>query len=87
MVKKVIIKNKNGLHSRPASQLVALAQKFQAEIQLRKDDTEVDAKSILEVMSIACARGTSLAICARGIDEAEAVSSLAALIDNRFGEE
>ncbi len=87
MVKEVIIKNKFGLHGRPASLLVETARKFQADIQLGKDGTAVDAKSILEVLSIACGKGTPIAIRARGVDEAEAVRSLADLIDNRFGEE
>jgi phosphocarrier protein len=87
MVKEVVIKNKFGLHSRPATLLVATAQKFKADIQLRKDETAVDAKSILEVMSIACAQGTSLAIKAQGVDEVEALDSLTDLINNRFGEE
>lgn len=87
MVKKIVIKNKLGLHNRPASLLVSTARKFKADIQLHRGETAVDAKSILEVMSIACGKGTPLAIRASGIDEEEAVKSLAALFDNRFGEE
>ena len=87
MVKEIIIKNKLGLHGRPASLLVTTAQKFQADIKLKKDKITVDAKSILEVMSIACAKGTPLVIRASGVDENAALESLVDLIDNKFGEE
>ncbi|MEW6710643.1 MAG: HPr family phosphocarrier protein [Candidatus Riflebacteria bacterium] len=85
--KEVEIKNKLGLHARPASLLVKLAGKFESEIQLAKDDTEINAKSILGVMMLAAGPGQSITITADGPDADEAVDAIASLIDSGFGEE
>ncbi len=85
--KEVEIKNKLGLHARPASLLVKLAGKFESEIQLAKDDTEINAKSILGVMMLAAGPGQSITITADGPDAEEAVDAIASLIDSGFGEE
>ncbi len=83
----VEIKNKFGLHARPASLLVKLATSFQSEVQLVKEDMEVNAKSILGVMMLAAGPGNVITIVANGPDEEDAVRALAALVDSRFGEE
>lgn len=85
--KEVEIKNKLGLHARPASLLVKLAGKFESEIQLAKDDTEINAKSILGVMMLAAGPGQSITISADGPDAEEAVDAIASLIESGFGEE
>jgi phosphocarrier protein len=85
--KEVEIKNKLGLHARPASLLVKLAGKFESEIQLAKDDTEINAKSILGVMMLAAGPGQSITITADGSDAEEAVDAIASLIESGFGEE
>lgn len=85
--KEVEIKNKLGLHARPASLLVKLAGKFESDIQLAKDDTEINAKSILGVMMLAAGPGQSIIITADGSDAAEAIDAIASLIESGFGEE
>ncbi|NLM17721.1 MAG: HPr family phosphocarrier protein [Candidatus Riflebacteria bacterium] len=85
--KEVEIKNKLGLHARPASMVVKLAAKYESEIKLIKDDTEVNAKSILGVMMLAAGPGQRITIFADGPDEAEAVSAIEELIMSGFGEE
>lgn len=85
--KEVEIKNKLGLHARPASLVVKLSGKFESEIQLIKEDTEINAKSILGVMMLAAGPGQKITITADGNDEAEAVDALASLIESGFGEE
>lgn len=85
--KEAEIKNKLGLHARPASLLVKLAGKFESEIQISKDDTEINAKSILGVMMLAAGPGQKLSVSAKGPDEEEAVEAITALIDSGFGEE
>ncbi len=85
--KEVEIKNKLGLHARPASLVVKLAGKYTSEIELIKEDTEVNGKSILGVMMLAAGPGTKITITADGPDEAEAVDALAALVESGFGEE
>ncbi len=85
--KEVEIRNKLGLHARPASLVVKLAGKFESEIQLIKEDTEINAKSILGVMMLAAGPGQRVTITADGSDEIEAVDAIASLIDSGFGEE
>jgi len=85
--KEVEIRNKLGLHARPASLVVKLAGKFESEIQLIKEDTEINAKSILGVMMLAAGPGQRVTITADGSDEHEAVDALASLIESGFGEE
>ena len=80
--KECEIKNKLGLHARPASLVVKLAGKYTSEIELIKEDTEVNA-----VMMLAAGPGQRVTITAEGPDEVEAVDALAALIDSGFGEE
>ena len=85
--KEVEIRNKLGLHARPAALVVKLAAKVASEIQLIKDDTEINAKSILGVMMLAAGPGQKITITADGADEAEAVDAIASLIESGFGEE
>jgi len=85
--KEVEIRNKLGLHARPASLVVKLAGKLESEIQLIKEDTEINAKSILGVMMLAAGPGQRVTITADGSDELEAVDALASLIESGFGEE
>lgn len=82
----VTIANKNGLHARPAAEIVKAAAKFTAEITLVRDDMEVNGKSIMGVMMLAAEFGATLLIRAEGADAEAAVMALAALIEGRFGE-
>lgn len=81
MVEKTItITNATGLHARPASQLVQIASKFSSTIKMIKDGKEVDAKSLLGVMSLAAKQNDSIIIQADGNDAEEAVEKLAEFI-------
>ena len=82
----VQIVNKNGLHARPAAEIVKAAARFKADITLRRDDLEVNGKSIMGVMMLAAEYGSTLELRADGPDADEAVAALAALIANKFGE-
>ncbi|MES2178753.1 MAG: HPr family phosphocarrier protein [Gemmatimonadota bacterium] len=84
--RSVQILNKNGLHARPAAEIVKLAAKYQSEITLIRDDTEVNGKSIMGVMMLAAECGATLMLRAEGADEDAALEALAALIRNKFGE-
>lgn len=85
--KEVPITNKFGLHARPAALLVKLASTFESDVQLAKEDTEVNAKSILGVMMLAAGPGNVVTIIADGKDEEAAVQAISNLIESRFGEE
>lgn len=82
----VTIANKNGLHARPAAEIVKTAAKYKAEITLVRDDLEVNGKSIMGVMMLAAEYGSSLVLRADGQDAEEALSALTRLIEGKFGE-
>ena len=84
---EVIIRNKLGLHARPAMAFVDLASKFTSAIRVVKNDQVVDGKSIMQMLLLAATSGTKLTIEADGPDAAEALAGLAALVKNRFEEE
>ncbi len=84
--KKVTIRNRLGLHARPASKFAQLASTFDSEITLVRDGKSVDGKSILEVLTLSCPKGTVLTIKAEGSDAGDAVSALKILVENGFGE-
>lgn len=85
--REVEIVNKLGLHARAAARFVTVASGFAADILLRRDETEVNGKSIMGVMMLAAAKGTRLELVAEGPDEDEAIARLTELIANRFDEE
>ncbi len=80
------IVNELGLHARAAAKLVHTTGRFDAHITLAKDGQEVDAKSILGVLLLAAAQGSSVTVRCDGRDEGEAMAAIATLIDGRFGE-
>ena len=82
----VLIENKNGLHARPAAEIVKLAAKFRSEITIVKDDLDVNGKSIMGVMMLAAEHGSTITFRAEGPDADQALDALAALVGNKFGE-
>ncbi len=88
MVKlEIVIMNRLGLHARPAAQLVQTASKFNSEIILKKENLEVNAKSIMGVMMLAAEMGSKITIIADGPDEKEAAEAVAHVFNSKFGEE
>jgi phosphocarrier protein len=85
--KEVIICNKLGLHARAAAKFVILASQFESTIHLVRGQTRVNGKSIMGVMMLAAGPGVRLEILASGADEEQALAALAALIEERFGEQ
>jgi phosphocarrier protein len=84
--REVTIANRNGLHARPAAEIVKTAAKYKAEITLVRDDLEVNGKSIMGVMMLAAEYGSTLMLRADGPDAEDAVGALAKLIESKFGE-
>ena len=82
----VEILNRNGLHARPAAEVVKTAARFQASITIVRDDVEVNGKSIMGVMMLAAECGSAITIRADGPDADAALEALAALVAGRFGE-
>jgi len=82
----VTIANRNGLHARPAAEIVKTAAKFKADIHLVRDDLEVNGKSIMGVMMLAAEYGSQLVLRAEGPDAEQALTAIVTLIEGRFGE-
>ncbi|HEX5408335.1 MAG TPA: HPr family phosphocarrier protein [Gemmatimonadaceae bacterium] len=86
MERSIRIANKNGLHARPAAELVKVASRYQSDIVMVRDDIEVNGKSIMGVMMLAAEFGAELLIRASGPDEEQAVIAIADLVARKFGE-
>ena len=84
---QVTVVNQLGMHARAAAKFVHLAAKFQSQIRVARDAREMDGKSIMGLLLLAAARGTSIRISAEGGDEAQAVAALAELVQTGFGED
>ena len=82
----VKIVNKNGLHARPAAEIVKTASKFTSDIIIVRDELEVNGKSIMGVMMLAAECGAEVTLRASGPDETDAVEAIAKLISSKFGE-
>jgi phosphocarrier protein len=80
------ILNENGVHARPAAELVKLAARFRSEITFTRDDLTVNGKSIMGVMMLAAECGATVTVRATGEDAAEAVDAIDTLVAGRFGE-
>lgn len=84
--RSVTIVNEQGLHARPAAEIVKTAAKFQSDITLVREDMEVNGKSIMGVMMLAAEYGSTLVVKADGPDAEQAAEAIAALVARKFGE-
>jgi len=84
--KELLIQNKLGLHARAAAQIVNSASAYVSRITLAKDGLEVDGKSIMGIMMLAAAKGSTVVVKANGEDEDLAAEGMEKLFMNRFGE-
>ncbi len=82
----VEVVNANGIHARPAAEIVKLAAKYASHITIARDGLEVNGKSIMGVMMLAAECGSTVRVKADGADEGAAIDALAALIASKFGE-
>ena len=86
LVLSIKIINKLGLHARASAKLTQVANQFESDIWIEKNDKKVNAKSIMVVMMLAASQGTDIKISTEGVDEKEALDSITALINDYFGE-
>ena len=84
--KEVVIKNKAGMHTRPASLLVKLASKFKSEFYIIKKGFQINGKSIIGVMSLAAECGSKLTLRFEGPDEVKASDEIIKFFNEGFGE-
>jgi len=78
--KKIIVKNKQGLHARPAALFVQVANKYQSEVTVIKDEEEVNGKSIMGIMTLAAGKGSSILLKINGNDAEQAMQELEQII-------
>ncbi len=84
---EVVIRNKLGLHARPAAMFVKVANRFVSTIQVEKDGEVVNGKSIMGIMILAANQGSRLKVSAKGPDAAAAVVALCELVQRNFDQE
>lgn len=82
----LVVEHQVGLHARPAALFVQTAKKFKSDILVRKDDREVNAKSILSILTLGANQGAVITIKANGEDEEAALQALQELVESNFGE-
>ncbi len=85
--KRLEIKNRLGLHARAAAQLVQIAAQFDADITIVKDGQAVNGKSILGLMMLAAAQGTTIDVNVVGPQAVEALLAIERLVEQKFNEE
>ena len=85
--RELTIKNKLGIHARPAAQFVKTASKFSSEISVEKDGEEVDGKSIMGLMMLAAGHGSAILVSAEGDDAEAALDAIEDLVTRSFEEE
>ena len=86
-VKEFRIKNRLGIHARPAAKFAKTANAFESTIRVLKDGLEINGKSIMGIMMLAAAEGNIIQVEAEGPDEKEALRALGDLIEGKFDEE
>ena len=86
LVSTVTVKNRAGLHTRPAASLVKLAAKYKSEIFLNRDGFSINAKSIIGVMTLAAELGCKLEVTVDGPDEQQAMEDITLFFSSGFGE-
>lgn len=87
ITREITIRNKLGIHARPAAMFVKIASRFHCEIMVKKDDEAVNGKSIMGLMMLAAGPSSRIQIEACGADAAQALTELEALIERKFGED
>ena len=85
--REVTIKNRAGIHARPAALIVQTANKYDSQISFEKDDDKVNGKSIMGIITLGAGYNTKLKVIAEGNDEKQAVDAIVALIKKRFEED
>jgi phosphotransferase system HPr (HPr) family protein len=85
--RRVLVANLEGLHLRPASLIARLATKYQSRIEIVKDNSRVDGRSILDIVTLDAPQGTTVVIEAEGPDADSALEALAELFASKFGED
>jgi phosphocarrier protein HPr len=87
LVRELAITNKRGLHARASAKFVQMVERFNAEITVTRGSETVGGNSIMGLMMLAAAPGTTITVTAKGPQAREALDALSELVSSRFGEE
>lgn len=87
MERELLIKNRLGLHARAAAKMVELSNSYKSDFTIKFDGQEVDGKSILSILTLACPVGSKILLRAEGPDADNLLEAAERLIDDKFGEE
>ncbi len=87
MKRDLVIGNARGLHARAAAKFVKCAEKFDADIRVTKGESEVSGASIMGLMMLAAANGTTISVTVSGPEAAPALDAITELVADKFGEE
>ena len=85
-IRVTTIKNELGLHARSAAQIAGIAQNSIANVWIQKDDERADASSIIDILTLACARGTKIAVIIEDLADEKILNAIVDLVDSGFGE-
>ncbi len=85
--KQVVVRSRAGIHARPAAAIVKTANQYNCEIRLKKGDDEINAKSIMGIITLAAGYKTEMTIIADGEDEQEAADAIFHIFENKFEED
>ena len=85
--RSVTVVNQLGMHARAAAKFVHVATRYEARVRVARDAREMDGKSIMGILLLAAARGSTITISAEGADADDAVNALVALVQSGFGED
>ncbi|MEJ1971010.1 MAG: HPr family phosphocarrier protein [Lacunisphaera sp.] len=86
LTKELLVQNKMGIHARPAAMIVRVTNKFKADVHVEKDDEQVNGKSIMGLMMLAAARGSTVRFVATGPDAEQMLAELESLFAKKFDE-
>lgn len=86
ITREVTVRNRAGVHTRPASMIVRTAARFKSEFYIQKDGYEINGKSIIGVMTLAADQGSILTLVFEGADEEAAAEAMESLFEQGFGE-
>jgi len=86
LVRRLKIRNSLGLHARAAAKIVELADRYESDLFLKKDDRQVDGSNILSILTLACPKGTEMEVRIIGEDSEQFMMALETLFQGKFGE-
>ena len=87
LTKELVVRNRSGIHARVSTMIAQRSKEFVSEIRLRNGKVVADCRSVLDLLSLGAANGTTLCLEATGEDAAEAINIITALFEARFNED